>query len=130
MPIAHVTFGTRDLEKGARFYDAVMAEFGGGRMMETEKALGWSFPEGGPSIGITYPFDGNDAGVGNGTMFAIMGKDEDQVRRVHAAALANGGSCEGPPGLRANGFYAAYFRDPDGNKMNTFCIPPQPGTAD
>lgn len=122
MPLAHVTFGTRDLQKGEKFYDAVMAEFGGSRTMETDTARGWAFPEGGPSIGITLPFDGNDANVGNGTMFAIMGNDEDQVRRVHAAALANGGSCEGPPGVRANGFYAAYYRDPDGNKMNTFCM--------
>jgi len=125
MPVAHVTFGTTDLARGAAFYDAVMAEFGGGRMMETETALGWSFPEGGPSIGITYPFDGQPANFGNGTMFALMATDEDQVRRVHAAALANGGSCEGEPGVRANGFFAAYFRDPDGNKMNAFCMPAQ-----
>lgn len=125
MPVVHVTFGTRDLERGARFYDAIIAAFGGQRSMETEKALGWALPDGGPSIGITYPYDGNEANVGNGTMFAIMAGDEDTVRRVHAAALANGGSCEGPPGLRENGFYAAYYRDPDGNKMNTFCVPAQ-----
>jgi catechol 2,3-dioxygenase-like lactoylglutathione lyase family enzyme len=123
MPVAHVTFGSTDLARGAAFYDAVMAEFGGGRMMETPTSLGWSFPDGGPSIGICTPFDGEPAGVGNGTMFALYAADEDQVRRVHAAALANGGSCEGPPGLRPNGFYAAYFRDPDGNKMNAFCMP-------
>ncbi len=123
MPVAHVTFGTRDLERGKRFYDAIMAEFGGSRAFERERACGWGFPEGGPSIGITYPYDGNAASVGNGTMFALMAKDEDQVRRVHAAALASGGSCEGPPGPRDNGFYAAYFRDPDGNKMNAFAIP-------
>lgn len=123
MPVAHVTFGTNDLERGARFYDAIMAEFGGGRAFAHDGAIGWSFPDGGPSIGITYPFDGEPANRGNGSMFALMSSGEDQVRRVHAAALANGGSCEGPPGLRANGFYAAYFRDPDGNKMNAFCVP-------
>lgn len=127
MPIAHVTFGTTDLERGARFYDAIMAEFGGARSFAHDRAIGWSFGEGGPSLGITYPFDGGHANVGNGTMFALMASGEDQVRRVHAAALANGGSCEGPPGLRANGFYAAYFRDPDGNKMNTFCVPAAAG---
>jgi catechol 2,3-dioxygenase-like lactoylglutathione lyase family enzyme len=123
MPLAHVTFGTRDLERGARFYDAIMAAYGGQRTFQHDTAIGWAFPEGGPSIGITYPYDGNTANVGNGTMFAVMASDEDQVRRVHAAALASGGSCEGPPGLRPNGFYAAYFRDPDGNKMNSFCVP-------
>lgn len=123
MPVAHVTFGTTDLARGARFYDAVIAEFGGRRAFVTETAMGWAFPDGGPSIGITYPFDGAPATRGNGTMFALMAKDEDQVRRVHAAALANGGSDEGAPGLRAHGSYAAYFRDPDGNKMNAFSAP-------
>ncbi|MBU6266651.1 MAG: VOC family protein [Sphingomonadales bacterium] len=123
MPLAHVTFGCADLPRGAAFYDAVMAEFGGARTFAHDTAIGWAFAEGGPSIGICYPFDKQPASQGNGTMFAIMAADEDQVRRVHAAALANGGSCEGPPGLRANGFYAAYYRDPDGNKLNAFCVP-------
>ena len=123
MPLAHVTFGTNDLARGAAFYDAIIAEFGGRRTFEHATAIGWAFPDGGPSIGICKPFDQQPANRGNGTMFAIMGADEDLVRRVHAAALANGGSCEGPPGLRANGFYAAYYRDPDGNKLNTFCVP-------
>ncbi len=123
MPIAHVTFGTNDLAKGAAFYDAVMGEFGGARSFERDTAIGWAFAEGGPSLGICHPYDGAAANRGNGTMFALMASDEDQVRRAHAAALAHGGSCEGPPGVRANGFYAAYFRDPDGNKMNAFCVP-------
>jgi catechol 2,3-dioxygenase-like lactoylglutathione lyase family enzyme len=126
MPVAHVTFGTNDLDRGAAFYDAVMAEFGGNRTFAHDRAIGWSFPDGGPSIGITYPFDGEVANRGNGTMFALMASGEDQVRRVHAAALAHGGSCEGAPGPRANGFFAAYFRDPDGNKMNAFCMPATP----
>lgn len=124
MPVAHVTFGTTDLERGATFYDAIITEFGGARLFTTDRSLGWSFAEGGPSIGITYPFDGQPANFGNGTMFALMAADEDQVRRVHAAALAHGGSDEGAPGVRAHGAFAAYFRDPDGNKMNCFCRPP------
>jgi len=123
MPLAHCTFGTTDLARGGTFYDAIITEFGGARAFENERAIGWSFAEGGPSIGICLPFDHQPATQGNGTMFAIMARDEDQVRRVHAAALASGGSCEGAPGLRANGFYAAYYRDPDGNKMNAFCMP-------
>ena len=124
MPIAHVTFGTRDLDAGLRFYDAVIGAMGGSRAFTTARSAGWGFGQGGgPSIGITLPFDGHDASVGNGTMAAIMVADEAQVGAVHAAALARGGSCEGAPGPRANGFHAAYFRDPDGNKMNAFCVP-------
>lgn len=119
----HFTFGTADLERGMKFYDGITAEYGGSRAWQKDSAAAWSFPDGGPSLGICYPFDGQPATFGNGTMIATMVKDEGQVRRIHAAALANGGSCEGPPGLRENGMYAAYFRDPDGNKMNCFCVP-------
>ena len=121
MPLAHVTFGSNDLVRGARFYDAIMGEYGGGRAFEHEASIGWAFPDGGPSIGICTPYDGNAANFGNGTMFAVMARDEDQVRRVHAAALANGGSNEGDPGPRPQygpDFYGAYVRDPDGNKMS------------
>lgn len=119
----HITFGTADLARGMKFYDGIIAEYGGSRAWSKDTAAAWSFPDGGPSVGICYPYDGQPASFGNGTMIATMVKDEDQVRRIHAAALANGGSCEGPPGLRENGFFAAYFRDPDGNKMNCFCVP-------
>jgi predicted lactoylglutathione lyase len=55
-------------------------------------------------------------------MATIGAASRDQVDRIHALALANGGSDEGAPGVRANGFYAAYFRDPDGNKLNAFAM--------
>lgn len=120
--IVNVCFGTRDLEKGAKFYDALAAELGLVRYMDTGKAIGWRNPEFGIGLAITLPFDGNPATVGNGVMATIGSKDRAQVDRVYAAALANGGSDEGPPGVRPNGFYAAYFRDPDGNKLNTFAM--------
>jgi catechol 2,3-dioxygenase-like lactoylglutathione lyase family enzyme len=123
MPIAHVTFGTTDLERGATLYDAIMAEFGSARTFAHDTAIGWSFADGGPSLGVTCLFDGQPAHRSDGTMFALMAADEDQERRSYAAALAHGGSCEGPPGQCANGFYAAYLRDPDGKKMNAFCVP-------
>ena len=68
------------------------------------------------------PFDGNAASVGNGVMVAFEAKDEAQVDRLHAIALEQGGSCEGGPGPRGDSFYAAYFRDPDGNKLNAFLM--------
>ena len=121
--IVHMCVGTKDLARGAKFYDALAAELGASRMMETEKAIGWRNPETGIGIAITLPFDGKAATVGNGVMATIGAKDREQVDRLHAIALANGGSDEGPPGIRDNGFYAAYFRDPDGNKLNTFAMP-------
>ena len=121
--IVHMCVGTKDLARGAKFYDALAAELGASRMMETEKAIGWRNPANGIGIAITLPFDGNPATVGNGTMATIGATDRGQVDRLYAIALANGGTDEGPPGVRANGFYAAYFRDPDGNKLNTFAMP-------
>lgn len=121
--IGYVTLGTNDLERGAKFYDAIAKELGTGRMMEWPGAIAWGTPGGGAGIGLTKPFDGNAASVGNGVMVAIECKDKDQIQRVYDIALANGGSCEGKPGPRGDGgFYAAYFRDPDGNKLNAFIM--------
>ena len=120
--IGYVTLGTNDLERGAKFYDAIAAEMGVARMMEWENAIAWGAPDGGAGIGLTKPFDGNAASVGNGVMVAFEAKDKEQVDRIHAIALANGGTCEGPPGPRGDTFYAAYFRDLDGNKLNAFVM--------
>jgi catechol 2,3-dioxygenase-like lactoylglutathione lyase family enzyme len=120
--IGYVTVGTNDLERGAKFYDAIAAEMGVGRMMEWDGAIAWGAPGGGAGIGLTKPFDGKAASVGNGVMIALEAKDKDQVDRLHAVALANGGTCEGAPGPRGDTFYAAYFRDIDGNKLNAFVM--------
>jgi len=121
--IGYVTLGTNDLARGAAFYDALAAELGVGRMMEFDNFIAWGAPGGAPGIGLTKPFDGNPATVGNGVMVALEAKDRAQVDRLHAIALAHGGTCEGPAGARGDGgFYAGYFRDPDGNKLNAFVM--------
>jgi len=116
--IGYVTLGTNDREKSAKFYDALLGELGVGRMMENDQFIAWGTPGGGAGIGVTKPFDGNAASVGNGVMVALEARDEAQVQKLYDVALANGGSDEGAPGQRFEGFYAAYFRDPDGNKLN------------
>ena len=120
--IGYVTLGTKDMAKAAAFYDAIAAELETPRMMEYETFIAWGKPDGGAGIGLTKPFDGNEATVGNGVMVALQARDEDQVHRLYDIALANGGTCEGPPGPRGEGFYAGYFRDPDGNKLNAFIM--------
>lgn len=120
--IGYVTLGTKDLAKAAAFYDAIAAELETPRMMEYETFIAWGKPDGAAGIGLTKPFDGNEATVGNGVMVALQAKDKEQVHRLHEIALANGGTCEGPPGPRGEGFYAGYFRDPDGNKLNAFVM--------
>ena len=118
--IGYVTLGTNDLERGAKFYDAIAAALGTKRMMEWPGAIAWGTPGGGAGIGLTKPFNGEAATIGNGVMVALECKDQDQIKHVYDTALANGGTCDGPPGPRSDTFYAAYFRDPDGNKLNAF----------
>lgn len=120
--IGYVTLGTNDLARAAPFYDAIAAELGTGRMMENTQFIAWGTPGGAAGIGITQPFDKQPATVGNGTMVALEARDRAQVDRLHALALRHGGTCEGPPGERGGGFYAAYFRDLDGNKLNAFVM--------
>ena len=126
--IGYVTLGTNDLEGNAPFYDAIAKEMGVGRMMDFDSFIAWGEPGGAAGVALTKPFDGKEATVGNGTMVAIEARDRDQVKRLYDIALANGGSSEGEPGPRGepdeNGmvFYAAYFRDPDGNKLNAFLM--------
>ncbi len=120
--IGYVTVGTNDLARAAKFYDAIAAEMGTGRMMEFETFIAWGTPGGGAGIAATKPYDGQAATVGNGVMVAIEARDKDQVDRLYAIAMENGGSDEGAPGPRGDGFYAGYFRDPDGNKLNAFVM--------
>ena len=122
--IGYVTLGTNDLQRATTFYDAIAKELGTGRMMEWPGAIAWGTPGAGAGIGLTKPFDGQAASVGNGVMVALEAKDKAQVDRLHALALSLGGACEGPPGPRGDGFYAAYFRDLDGNKLNAFVMGP------
>jgi predicted lactoylglutathione lyase len=120
--IGYVTLGTNDLVRAAKFYDALAKELGTGRMMENEQFIAWGAPGGAPGIGLTKPFDGKAATVGNGVMVALRAEDRAHVDRIYQCAIENGATCEGKPGQRFEGFYAAYFRDLDGNKLNAFVM--------
>ena len=120
--IGYVTLGTNDLAAAARFYDALFAVIGAGRVYEGDRFVAWSTGPGAPAVSLIMPFDEKEATVGNGTMVAIAVDSKDKVHEVHAKAMELGGRNEGEPGPRADGFYAGYFRDPDGNKLNAFCM--------
>jgi predicted lactoylglutathione lyase len=78
-----------------------------------------------PGIGVCKPYDGKPATAGNGMMVALAVDSPEKVQRLYSLALERGGSDEGAPGKRFGNFYAAYFRDPDGNKLNAFCMLPE-----
>jgi predicted lactoylglutathione lyase len=117
--LGYVTLGTNDLSKSAAFYDALAKELGAKRTMETEKFIAWGAPNS-ANLFLIKPADGKAATVGNGVMAALPAKDTAQVDRIYKLAMSLGAKDEGPPGDRGGGFYAAYFRDLDGNKLNTF----------
>lgn len=119
--IGYTTVGTKDLKKSVAFYDELLALLGAGRFMEEETFVAWAVAPDKPAFSVTLPFDGNVATVGNGTMIALVSETTELVDAVYAKAIELGGSDEGPPGKRGDGFYAGYFRDLDGNKLNIFC---------
>jgi catechol 2,3-dioxygenase-like lactoylglutathione lyase family enzyme len=120
--IGYVTLGTNDLPRAAAYYDALLDELGAKRLMETERYIFWGVSMQQPSLCVIKPFDGEPAVIGNGSMVALVVNARDKVDRMHAKALELGGSDEGAPGDRGGGFYAGYFRDIEGHKLNVFCI--------
>ena len=115
--ISYTTIGTNDLDRARAFYDAALAPLGGRRTLTYERSQYYGSPDRGAMLGVVLPFDGEAATGGNGTMVALAAGSAAVVDQVHAAALAAGGACEGPPGQRMANFYGAYFRDLDGNKL-------------
>ena len=129
--IAYTMVGTRDLEKALTLYDPQFAEMGWDVCWKDEACVSYGkesdldFPR----FFVGYPFDGQAAGVGNGTMTAFQFAAPEQVDRLYEIAIRNGGSDEGTPGYRpqyGEGFYAAYVRDRDGNKL-AFVVYPREG---
>ena len=124
--IGYTTVGTDDLEASAAFYDPLLALLGATRCMQAEDFIAWGTGSQSPMFSIHLPADGNRASVGNGVMIALCGVDVDQVQSVYNKALQLGAKDEGLPGARGDsGFYAGYFRDLDGNKLNVHCMTSQ-----
>ncbi len=137
--IAYVTVGTDDVARAKRFYSAFMPALGY-ELEEGPEGLSYALPVEPnqspvlPEFYVKPTFDGAPASAGNGSMTAFEAQNQQQVRDLHAAALAAGGSDEGAPGFRAAygpNFYVGYLRDPQGNKIAMFsCNPNEPGRDD
>jgi len=120
--IGYVTLGTNDIQRAAKFYDALLATIGAKRWMEMETFIAWSVAPDKPAVSVIKPYDGKAATVGNGVMVALIMDSREKVDALYKKAIELGAKDEGAPGERGPGFYAAYFRDPDGNKLNAFCM--------
>jgi catechol 2,3-dioxygenase-like lactoylglutathione lyase family enzyme len=120
--VSHVSVGVTDLHRAGVFYDAVLATIGARRLLEHGVGIGYgrTFPE----FWASQPHDGRRAAAGNGSHVCFNAPDERAVATFHAAGLAAGGFDDGPPGPRpeyAPRYYAAFLRDPDGNKVEAMC---------
>lgn len=120
--IGYVTLGTNDLARAAKFYDELLGSIGGKRFMESDRFIAWTVSPTSPGLGLCKPYDGKPATVGNGVMVALVVDSKEKVDALYKKAMSLGASDEGPPGPRFDGFYAGYFRDPDGNKLNAFVM--------
>jgi lactoylglutathione lyase len=128
---SHVFIGIRDFQRAHRFYKALMDVLGNEpRFFDATKGwAGWySAGRTRPLLVIGKPYDGQPHAVGNGQMAALAAANRAQVHALYEAALAHGGVCEGPPGLRPQyhpDYYGAYFRDTEGNKLCVVCHQPE-----
>ena len=120
--IGYTTLGTNDLAKSVAYYDVLMDMLGAGRFMQDDKFVAWAKSHDRVGFSVTIPFDGQKASVGNGVMIALHAENEEQVKAIYQKAIELGGTDEGEPGPRSDDFYAGYFRDLDGNKLNVYCL--------
>jgi len=123
--LVSVCIGANDLVTAGLFYDKVLATIDMQRTIEIEGEIGYG-PKGGiTSLWVLTPFDGNPASHGNGTQLIFQAADSNSVDAFHSTAISSGGTDEGPPGPRSyrKGYYGAYCRDLDGNKLHVFYLP-------
>jgi catechol 2,3-dioxygenase-like lactoylglutathione lyase family enzyme len=118
--IAYSTLGTNQMDRSIAFYDAAFGALGGVREFTSPTWTRYGRPGERSKVCLTVPFDGRPATFGNGTMLAFEAPDYAAVDAFYTAALAQGGTDEGAPGIREDTHYVAYARDPDGNKLCAF----------
>ena len=120
--IGYTTVGTNNFDAAAKYYDELFGSIGINRLFDSETFVAWGTGMKDPGFSICKPHNKEPATVGNGVMVAITLESPEKVDAFHAKALELGGTDEGAPGLRGDQFYAGYFRDLDGNKLNGFCM--------
>jgi catechol 2,3-dioxygenase-like lactoylglutathione lyase family enzyme len=121
----HVVVGTNDLAKARRFYDATLGALGI-KFIAPMGENGLLYGKDSPEFLVTKPANGREACFANGGTIGFAAPSRAAVHEFHKAGVANGGTDEGQPGPRTftPTAYASYLRDPDGNKICTYCFLP------
>lgn len=119
---SHVVVGADDLAAAKQFYDAALGALGHAPGAEMGERIIYATASG--ILMVTKPFDGAQASYGNGVTIGLSAPDPAAVDAFHERGLAAGGSDEGAPGPRPAipNSYAAYVRDPTGNKLVAWCV--------
>lgn len=125
--IDHVSIAVRDLAGGARFYEAMLAPLGYARLVTRPKTTG--FGKKYPELWLNERRNMTPVDDDSGVHICLRARDADAVQAFHAAAIDAGGSSDGAPGPRPGemqGYYAAFIRDPEGNRIEaaTFTADP------
>jgi catechol 2,3-dioxygenase-like lactoylglutathione lyase family enzyme len=121
--LSHVSIGVKDVAKARAFYGAALAPLGIKEAYVVDLGQGplaIAYGDGYFEFWVQLPHDGGAASSGNGTHIALEAADQASVDAFHKAALAAGGSDDGAPGPRPHygpGYYGAFVRDPEGNKI-------------
>jgi catechol 2,3-dioxygenase-like lactoylglutathione lyase family enzyme len=128
--IGYITIGAADIKQAKTFYDSVLLTIGWKPFADYGDPIGYAQNEtgDGQTIWICKPFDGEAARPGNGIMVGFDAETREQVHAFYDAAMKAGGRDEGGPGPRATygpNWYAAYLRDPTGNKLAIVCRKPE-----
>ena len=118
--IGYITLGSNDLKKSAAFYDAIFTDMDIQKLYDSDNFIAWGTRQAEPMFCVVTAFDGKPATVGNGVMIALPVESQAKAAALHSKALSLGAVNEGDPGMRPGGYYCAYFRDPDGNKLNIY----------
>jgi len=120
--LSYTTIGTNNWESALEFYDRLLDLIGATRLMNMDGFVLYGASMQSSNLAIVRPFDGKEATHGNGTMLAFQVASQDMVTEFYRKALELGATDEGAPGSRADGFYGAYCRDLDNNKLCVFVL--------
>ncbi|MRI34896.1 glyoxalase [Endozoicomonas sp. OPT23] len=120
--ISNILLGSNDIKKAEAFYNELLAIFGARQSINNDNAILWKSEDSSVGIAVCKPQNELVATNGNGSMVGLKADSKEMVIAVYEKAISLGGSCEGAPGERKPGVFAAYFRDLDNNKFGIFYV--------